>query len=201
MKIKEIFAVACLVILAGIIGWFAYDYYFGDAPVDTEPAFGTPVQEPELNKAYHNETLGFGFRYPERYEVIKEQLIDYSDVRDRRANVLILTLEDKTGLGRAKLTLNVNKEVAIERAERTLTLLQDDIGVYLADVFEDTSLNRDVVRTIGSIVMTDDNVYTWEFVFNKGKYDYGPELEAMLDMFGIYRTIEEEEAEETLVEE
>jgi hypothetical protein len=197
MKPKEIFAIICLIILAGILGWFAYDYYFRDEPIDTNPAFGTPVQRPNLDRAYHNDILGFGFRYPDRYEITKEQLIDYSDIQDRRSNVLTLTLEDKTGLGQAKLTLFVNKEVAIERAERTMTLLQNDIGVYLADIFEDTSLNRDVVRTIGSIVMTDDNVYTWEYIFNKGKYDYGPELEAMLEMFGIYRTTEAgEEVEE-----
>tara|TARA_Y100000031_G_scaffold100462_1_gene110188 strand:- start:85 stop:693 length:609 start_codon:yes stop_codon:yes gene_type:complete len=197
MKLKDIVAILSVLIILVVSGWFYYHLYWTDQ-VPEAPTFGTEVEQPQADREYHNETLGFGFRYPSSYEITKEQLIDYSDVREIRPYVLTLTLEHKDNVARPKLILHVNKEPTSERAERTLTLLQDDIGVYLADVYEDDTLERDYVRTIGSLVMTDNNVYTWEFTFRRGRSDYQPHLEAMLDYFGIYQdTTTEEEIDTT----
>ncbi len=189
MKLKDAVAVISILILVAVSGWLYYRFYWTDQ-LPEAPTFGTEVEQPLADREYHNETLGFGFRYPSSYEITREQLIDYSDVREIRPYILTLTLEHRDNVARPKLILHVNKEPTSERAERTLTLLQDDIGVYLADVYEDDTLERDYVRTIGSLVMTDNNVYTWEYTFRRGRDDYQPHLEAMIKYFGIYQNLE-----------
>ncbi|MFH1315050.1 MAG: hypothetical protein ABIH67_01505 [Candidatus Uhrbacteria bacterium] len=188
MRFKDILAILSLLTVAIIGGWLAYRFWWIDPLVENQQSFGLPVEQPILSQTYTNETFGFGFLYPSSYKIIKEDLIDMSAYREERINELILVLADFSGLQRKILTLYVNKEMPIERADRTLTLLQDDIGIFLSDIFENRFLGREYVRSVGSLVMSDDNVYTWEFVFERGKYDYGPELNTMFEYFGIFRS-------------
>jgi len=187
MRFKDILAILSLLALALIGGWLAYQCWWIDPLVEDEQYFGIPVEQPTLNQSYTNEVFGFGFLYPGNYKIIKEDLIDMSEYREQRINELILQLADLNGLQRRILTLYVNKEMPIERADRTLTLLQNDIGIFLSDIFENRFLGREYIRSVGSLVMSDNNVYTWEFIFERGKYDYGPELNSMFEYFGIYR--------------
>jgi len=187
MRFKDILAILSLLALVLIGGWLAYQYWWLDPAVDDQQYFGVAVEEPPMTQSYTNEVLGFGFLYPNSYTIMEVDLIDMSEYREERINEVILKLTDLNGLQRKILTLYVNKEMPIARADRTLTLLQDDIGIFMSDVFENHFLDREYIRSVGSLVMSDDNVYSWEFVFERGKYDYGPELEAMLKYFGIYR--------------
>lgn len=194
MKSKEILTIIAIIILALIGGYLLYQYSTTEQ-LPREPAsYGTEVITPKTDRVYTNPLIGFGFRYPSDYEVTSEILVDMSEERSTRIYELALTLEDTNRPGTPQLNLYINKTIPTERAERTLTFVQDDVGVYIAEIFEDKTLDDERVRTIGSIVMSDDNVYTWEFLFERGAYDYGPELEAMLATFGIYvqATAEEE---------
>ena len=195
MRTKDIIAIICLVALATLGGWLFYKYYILNPPLDNENYFGQKIEKTEPSQHYTNTDLNFGFRYPEGYEITREYQVDKSDQRQQRQYELVLTLSNFSSPGQPKLNLYVNQEVPIARADRTLTLLQDDVGLYLADIFEDKSLDQSLVRTVGSLVMSNDNVYTWEFIFKRGRYDYQPDLESMLDYFGIFRTVEEVEEE------
>lgn len=197
MKLKEFFTIIIVVVLLVIAAAVMLKFYFTETESKTSPESGTLLEAPAADGVYTNPLIGFGFRYPSRYEITNETLTDMSPERERRIYELSVTLEAKDAAGKPRLTLYVNQEVPIERASRTLTLLQDDIGVYLAEIFEDQTFENHEVRTIGSIVMSDDNVYTWEFVFERGLYDYTEDLKVMLSTFGIYRIEEpvEEEAD------
>jgi len=197
MKFKDFFTIVIVIILTIIGGAIAYKYYIADIAADPAPQFGTVLEAPVADQIYTNNLIGFGFRYPSRYEIVNESVLDLSGERERRVSVLNMTLEAKDIEGKPRLNFYVNYEVPITRSSRTLTLLQDDIGLYLAEIAEDESFESHEVRTFGSIVMDDDNVYAWEFIFEMGQYDYIKDLELMLSTFGIYRTTEpiDEEAD------
>jgi len=191
MKLKDILAVFSLVVLLLLgAGYVIYDQ-FVDQPGPEALSFGTPVSTPALGQTYKNDTLGFGFDYPAQYSLVWEVAEDYSWLRETRINELMLVFENQENRQAPHLTLYVNKEIPATRADRTLTLLQDNNGLYLAEVFEDKTLSEDKIRTFGSLVMSDNNVYTWEFVFDRGKYDYGPDLKAIMSSFGLYQVDEE----------
>ncbi|MFH1433819.1 MAG: hypothetical protein ABIG32_02905 [Candidatus Uhrbacteria bacterium] len=187
MKLKEFFTLIIIVVLLVLAGAVMLKFYFTETINEPALEFGTVLEAPPADGVYTNPLIGFGFRYPSRYEIVDETLVDRSEERDRRVYELAVTLEAKDLSGKPRLTLYINQEVPIERASRTLTLLQDDIGVYLAEISTDQTFTSRNVRTIGSIVMSDDNVYTWEFVFERGEYDYTEDLKLMLSTFGIYR--------------
>lgn len=196
MKLKDILAGTCLIILiSGGIAYLVYDQLIEQSAPE-EQSVGVPVELPTLEQTYKNELLGFGLDYPDNYVLIEETMEDYSWLRETRTNELLLVLEALESKQQPRLILYVNKEIPATRADRTLTLLQDNNGLYLTEVFEDQTRHEEQIRTFGSIVMSDNNVYTWEFVFGRGKYDYGSDLEAILSSFGIYET-EEDETEET----
>jgi len=186
MKLQEKFTSFLIFLLLLLVGGLVYMFIIQDQPSNDGEQVGIAYETEDLNGVYTNPLMGFGFRYPTRYQISREELEDLSKERDRRPYVLILTLEDWTSPQHPKLNLYINAEVPIARAERTMTLLQDDIGLYLADVFEDDTRDGDEVRTIGSIVMSDDNVYSFEFTFDRGLYDYGPDLTKMISSFGLY---------------
>ncbi len=196
MKLKNFFTIIIIIFLLAIGAGLLYQFYsMEELPREVE-SYGTPVPTPVTDQVYTNAAIGFGFRYPKQYKITREDFVDLSDVQERRSSVLTLVLEDMDRVSHPTLTLYVNVEVPIERAERTLTFMQDGKGIYLAEVFEDKTLIDEQIRTIGSIVMSDDNVYTWEFTFGRGEFDFGPELEAILATFGIYE-LETEREENT----
>ncbi len=198
MKFKDILATICIVALLALgAGYVIYDQLI-DRPDPDQISAGAPIESPALDQTYDNSILGFGFEYPGRYAITQEIVEDYSWLRETRIKELLLVLEDQESRQSPRLTLYVNKEIPATRSDRTLTLLQDNNGLYLAELFEDQTRNEEQVRTFGSLVMSDNNVYTWEFVFDRGKYDYGPDLAAILSEFGIY---EVEEAVEPVDEE
>lgn len=178
-----------------MVAGLVYFFIIEDRPEEETNGVGIEYETEELNGVYTNPLIGFGFRYPTRYQISCEKFEDLSQEREQRPHVLILTLEDWASPQHPKLNLYINAEVPIARAERTLTLLQDGIGLYLAEVFEDKTRDSEEIRTIGSIVASDNNVYTFEFTFERGLYDYEPDLKAMISSFGLYP---EEETEDEL---
>ena len=201
MKTKDIVTVGTIVVLTIVAGFLFYEYQTFEREPRTAIEYGNPVPTPKLDRIYTNPQVGFGLRYSSDYTLTGEDFTDMSETRSTRINELILTFEDTERLGHPRLNLYVNATVPTERAERTLTFVQDYLGIYVVETFKDRTLDDDEVRTVGSIVMSDDNVYTWEFVFDRGPYDYGPELEAMIANFGLYQNVPESEEEAVDTEE
>lgn len=198
MKLQEKIASFVIFILLLTIAGLVYHYIIEDRPKEQTDGAGIEYETEVLNGVYTNPLIGFGFRYPTRYQISREEFEDLSKEREQRPYVLLLTLEDWTSPQHPKLNLYINADVPIARAERTLTLLQDGIGLYLAEVFEDKTRNSDQVRTVGSIVASDNNVYTFELIFDRGLYDYGPDLEAVISSFGLYPEVENTKIDESV---
>ena len=167
---------------------FVLPRVFGKKQIQITPK-NPPVATVPIEMAdYKKEKIGFGFNFPSVYKIEKEELVNKSNERDRRVNELTLILSAPELVGTPQIILNVNTTLATGRADTILTMLQDGKGLFIAERTIDPTLSEGRIVVVGSLVMSDDNVYTWQISFDRGIKDYSSHLEAILSSFGLFET-------------